>query len=158
MVYLKKKKNKIFLIIVIILLFILAGVRLSKYVLKTVYSPLPTLTVKIAGQAIMAEAVNDTASEYRGLSDRASLCATCGMLFMFNDAAPREFVMRNMEFPLDIIFINQHKIIKIAANLPPEGESPKIIYASDGSADAVLEVNAGYTTKHNLKIGDYVEY
>ena len=78
------------------------------------------------------------------------------MLFSFPNSAPRRFVMRNMEFPLDIIFINEGKIIKISANLPPERETPAVSYPSGGPADRVLEVNAGVAAENNWAVGDSV--
>jgi hypothetical protein len=115
-----------------------------------------TVLIQINHQNIRAEVVSAPQSLYLGLSNRPSLCANCGMLFTFTASGDKEFVMRNMEFPLDIIFINQSKIIKIAANLPPEGNPPNTIYDSDGSSDEVLEVNAGYAAKHEIKVGDTV--
>jgi uncharacterized membrane protein (UPF0127 family) len=116
----------------------------------------PTTTLQINGREITAEVVTSSADLYHGLSGRANLCTDCGMLFVFNDDQNRDFVMRNMKFPLDIIFINQHQIQKIAANLPPEGNLPNTIYSSDSPADQVLEVNAGYTQRQGIKIGDTV--
>jgi uncharacterized membrane protein (UPF0127 family) len=40
--------------------------------------------------------------------------------------------MRNMLFPLDIIWINDDEIIKIDKNLPPEGDKPENHVPGDG--------------------------
>jgi len=113
-------------------------------------------TAKIGSQLINVELVTTSAAMYQGLSNRPNLCPDCGMLFDFKNSYNLEFVMRDMLFPLDIIFIKEHRIIKIAANLPPEGQNPKIIYSSDGLADQVLELNANYTSKSGIKVGDEV--
>lgn len=112
--------------------------------------------VQINQQIISAEVVATAAGMYQGLSNREILCPTCGMLFVFNDQQERKFVMRDMKIPLDIIFINQRRIVKIADNLPPEGQTPQIIYASGGPADQVLELNGGYAEKQGIKVGDEV--
>ena len=120
--------------------------------------PLPLIqNIKLAGYNIRAEVAVTASERYQGLSDRDSLCADCGMLFNFTDDSEKSFVMRNMKFPLDIIFINQGEIKKIAANLSPEGARPTKSYDSDGPATQVLEVNAGYCASHNIKVGDRLE-
>jgi len=119
---------------------------------------LATKNVKINDQMIKVELAIKPADQYLGLSYRPSLCADCGLLFLFSDSRRREFVMRGMNFPLDIIFINEHKIISIAANLPPEGNTPTKLYWSSGPADAVLEVNGGRAALGGVKVGDYVDY
>ncbi len=114
------------------------------------------LVVMINRREIKAEIAATPEEQYRGLSGRKSICADCGMLFNFSDSSPKTFVMRNMKFPLDIIFINDGVIKNIAANLAPEGSAPKNFYESDGPADQVLEVNGGYCEKYNIKSGDSI--
>lgn len=117
---------------------------------------LESVDVVIKQQRIRAEVVSSPAALYRGLSDRVELCQDCGLLFNFRDSEEREFVMRNMKFPLDIIFINKGQIINIAADLEPEGSNPQKIYRSAGPANQVLEVNGGYAQRFGLEIGDQI--
>ncbi|MFA6995122.1 MAG: DUF192 domain-containing protein [Patescibacteria group bacterium] len=112
--------------------------------------------IQINQQVISAEVVTTAAAMYQGLSNREMLCPACGLLFVFDNQQERKFVMRNMKIPLDIIFINQGRIIKISDNLPPEGQTPQIIYKSGGPADQVLELNGGYAEKQGIKVGDEV--
>ncbi len=102
---------------------------------------------------------------YQGLSNREGLCEDCGMLFKFDNKKVRTFVMRNMNFPIDIIWIDDDrrnggasKIIGISKNLPPEGADYKNFYKSDGPANYVLEINAGLSDKYNFKAGDLISY
>lgn len=118
----------------------------------------PLTAVIIDGRTIRAETVSAAADLYRGLSYRPSLCSDCGMLFLFPDHSVKEFVMRYMKFPLDIIFINNGLIVKIAANLPPEGGPPNTIYDSGGPSDRVLEVGAGTSRQFNWRVGDAVQF
>jgi hypothetical protein len=94
---------------------------------------------------------------YQGLSGRESLCPDCGMLFTFPSRSAQTFVMRKMNFPLDIIWISGEKVTKIDENLLPEGSEPKKHYESPGPVDYVLEVNAGFSKASNLKINDIVK-
>jgi hypothetical protein len=107
-------------------------------------------------QKIKVEIASTFSQHYQGLSGRASLCADCGLLFNFTDSEQKSFVMRNMNFPLDIIFINQGVVQNIAENLEPEGNDPQHVYRSAGEADQVLEVNGGYCEKYNIRAGDKV--
>jgi len=100
------------------------------------------------------EIVKDPMDMYRGLSNRPELCPSCGMLFVFSDLGQRSFVMRDMNFPLDIIFLAEGKIVKIYDNLAPEGSNPRNFYNSEKPADRVLEINAGLASKLGLKEGD----
>jgi hypothetical protein len=145
-----KKKKIILFGLILALIFLLIILVAWRFQLT------PTVLVRIKGAEIKVEVAADPISRYNGLSRRDSLCPDCGMLFKFNDSAEREFAMREMEFPLDIIFINQGQIIKIAKNLPAEGKSQINIYSSDGLADSVLEVNAGYCARQGITAGDFI--
>ncbi len=107
-------------------------------------------------QKIAIETASTPNEQYQGLSGRKAICAECGMLFDFSESDSKTFVMRNMEFPLDIIFIDKGVIKNIAANLEPEGNNPKNFYKSAGAADQVLEVNGGYCAKYDIKPGDKI--
>jgi len=119
--------------------------------------PLPVVQVKLGPTQLNAEIVYKPLDLYRGLSGRPSLCQACGLLFVFPDKEERTFVMRQMNFPLDIIFINDNQIVGIAPNLPPEGETPEKYYKSGEEANRVLEVNGGYCERYGVKVGDQLE-
>jgi len=135
---------------------LLALILFSIIIIIFEYWPRNKHWVQLGDQLIKVEIADQPASWYQGLSDRSRLCNSCGLLFVFPEEQIREFVMRRMNFPLDIVFINNERIIKIATNLPPEGLEPKIIYSSDQPVDQVLEIPANYCQKYNIKIGDPV--
>lgn len=112
------------------------------------------LKVKIAKTLVNVEIADKPDLWYKGLSNHNPICSKCGMLFIFPDKAERTFVMREMRFPLDIIWIDEDKVVKIDKNLPPEGSFPENNYASLAPVNYVLEVNAGLTEKENIKVGD----
>jgi hypothetical protein len=134
---------------------------LSLGALLIALSPRPAISaerivINIKNLQASCEVVSRPADLYRGLSGRTKLAPHHGMLFNFADSAPRDFVMRDMNFPLDIIFLDQGRIIKIAQNLEPEGHQPQRIYDSGGPANQVLEVAAGTSAAYGLRIGDPV--
>jgi uncharacterized membrane protein (UPF0127 family) len=94
---------------------------------------------------------------YTGLSKRSSLCDQCGLLFLFPDKDTRTFVMRQMNFPLDIIWLDEDRVIGFSKNLAPE-EEPYTPYRSPRAVNAVLEVPAGFVDQTKIKLGDALRY
>lgn len=89
-----------------------------------------------------------------GLMDRASLPQDAGMLFVFDDYAPRSFWMKDTLIPLDMIFIDDNTtIIDIHRNATPLSEDPII---SSGPCRYVLEVNGGFCGAEGIAIGDRI--
>ena len=84
-----------------------------------------------------------------GLSFRTHLSSNRGMIFVFPDETNRIFHMRNMKFPLDIIFIGADKRVKwIIENAQPNNER----LVSLRPSKYVLEVNAGDVKKNNIRL------
>jgi hypothetical protein len=91
-----------------------------------------------------------------GLMFRDSLAANQGMLFLFDNEEVRAFWMKNTILSLDMIFINgRNEIITIHKYTTPYSEET---YVSTGPAKYVLEVNAGYTDKQKIAVGDRVSW
>ncbi|KKW28351.1 MAG: hypothetical protein A3K06_00395 [Candidatus Doudnabacteria bacterium RIFCSPHIGHO2_01_52_17] len=115
----------------------------------------PTLT--LGGQEFLVEIADSPAEQIQGLSGRQSLCETCGMLFVFPEARVRSFWMKDMNFPLDIIFIRGGKITEVFADVPiPSGGNIRTVESTE-PADQVLELNAGGAKKFGIEPGDPVE-
>jgi uncharacterized protein len=92
-----------------------------------------------------------------GLSKYDKLNDDQGMLFDFGSDGYYSFWMKKMKFPIDIIYINDNKIVTIHKNVsPPKNEEELKVYTSDEPADRVIEVKAGITQRYNLKEGDSV--
>ena len=89
----------------------------------------------------------DTPSERaRGLSNMRSLEPFDGMLFTFPRPGIQEFWMKDMKFPIDIVWLRDGVVTGVSKNIPPEiGVSEKNLrrYKSPGLVDAVLELPAG---------------
>lgn len=113
--------------------------------------------VIINNKKIDIEVVDTDELRYNGLSNRESLCKDCGMFFVWNNKQERTFVMRNMNFSLDMIFIDDDKIVKISKNAFPEGSDYVMRYESGEPVNYVLEVNAGFCDEYDIEEGDNVE-
>lgn len=101
----------------------------------------------------------DSKEKEIGLSDKKDLADNEGMLFLFETSDYYSFWMKNMKFPIDIIFIKDDKIINIYENAqPPKSPNDDIpIYQPKSPADKVLEINAGLSSKYSFKEGDVVK-
>jgi len=104
------------------------------------------ITVTLGTETLTLETVVSTEATAQGLSDRTKIPAD-GMLFVFPEADMRYFWMKNMNFPLDMIWLRDNTIISITygAAIPPENERefPGISYNSGQPADMAIEVEAG---------------
>lgn len=100
--------------------------------------------------------VADTESELEyGLMNRTFLGAEEGMLFVFGNSQQRTFWMQDTYIPLDIIFINDAKmIVTIYQNTEPL--NTEVHYPSGTPVRYAIEVNGGWAERHNVKVGDKV--
>ena len=113
--------------------------------------------VKLAGVVIKVELAKTPAEQELGLSARQDLAENEGMLFIFAESRQHPFWMKDMKFPIDIIWLNENmSIVYIKKDARPESY-PKI-YSHDKDSKYVLEVVSGFAEKHALKIGDKIEF
>ena len=129
--------------------------------LKDSVSPGQTMSgpyMKINKNVIAVEIADEAEERWQGLSNRESLGGGSGMLFVFPHKQVQNFWMKDMNFPLDIIWIADNKVVKIDSDLPPAGPAPDITYSSVHPVNYVLEVNAGFAEEHKIKAGDEAEY
>ncbi len=114
--------------------------------------------VRIGGKSISADVAQTPSSRERGLSGRKNLPEGSGMLFVFGARGRYSFWMKDMFFPIDIVWIGGNSIVDIAPDVPPPAQGAELrVYEPRESADFVLEVPAGMAMKSGWKIGDTVE-
>ncbi|MFH1078289.1 MAG: DUF192 domain-containing protein [Patescibacteria group bacterium] len=94
--------------------------------------------------SLRIEIVDKDAGRMRGLSGRTSLDQDAGMLFVFDERGFYPFWMKEMLFPLDIVWIDEGKVVDVATLQPPkEGKNIPPSHIPFAQADRVLELNAG---------------
>ena len=137
----------------IIFLVLIAGALISLYF---IYRPHKT-KIKINNQIFNIEVVKSTYDIEKGLSGREKIADNQGMLFEFKDYDIRNFWMKDMKFPLDILFIDNEIIKEITTLLKPEnGTTPS--YTSQNKVNYVLELNAGAINKYKISVGNTIEF
>lgn len=113
--------------------------------------------IKIAGQIIKVNLALTPKEQERGLSGRNNLKEDEGMLFVFDNMDKHYFWMKDMNFPIDIIWIDEDLyVIFIEKNI--QIESYPETFGSNKDSKYVLEVNASFSEKNNLKEGEKIEF
>lgn len=115
--------------------------------------------VTIRATSFEVEVADTLASRELGLGGREGLEPNQGMLFVFSSPAERTFWMKDVKFPIDIIWIVEEKVVGFAENTTPHTNQSlgKIArYISPGPVDMVLEVEAGTVRREGIIVGDGV--
>lgn len=112
----------------------------------------------IGNTEILVEIADTPEKMKKGLSGRIFLPEKQGMLFVFAEPDYYEFWMKGMKFPLDFIWILGDEIVEITENVKPEDYQPPKTLRPKEKIDKVLEVNAGFVKKFNIKIGDKISF
>lgn len=156
--------NSTAVILVIIGIIIVAGLMFfgknnpdlgSSGSVSTATSSEPVLNVN--GKTVHLIVVNTPESRELGLGNRESLPEDQAMLFVFDKPDKYEFWMKDMEFPIDMIWLDQNfKIVHIESDVAPE-TYPDQTFMPDKDALYVIEANSLFAQKNNLKIGDTLD-
>lgn len=113
--------------------------------------------IVLAGQALHVDVAATDAARAKGLGGRTSLGEGEGMLFVFPVDGDWGFWMKDMRFPIDILWLSSQKeVVYIAPSVSPE-TYPSVFHA-DKPARYVLEVPAGWTEAHKVGVGDVARW
>lgn len=117
--------------------------------------------MQVGSAQLLVEVVNSEPAREQGLSGRTHLADGHGMLFDFTNTAWRRpgFWMKEMNFDIDIIWINNNHVIGITPRIPaPKNPGDNLpTYSPPGDITHVLEVPSGWAERQNIKIGDIVK-
>ena len=110
----------------------------------------------VFGDVQVSLVVADTpATRAKGLSGRTSLEPNTGMLFVFDQLEYPGIWMRDMQFPIDVLWLNaDNVIVDIRESLSPD-TYPQV-FAPRAKAQFVIELPSGFVAQHEIKIGDVV--
>ncbi len=115
-------------------------------------------TAEIGKSKLNLIVVKNEKDRQKGLSGRKSINQNQGMLFIFDHKDRFAFWMKDMRFPIDIIYIDNNMVVYVVKNAPaPANKNSALeIYRPDAPANYVLEVNAGVAQKLNIQKGTTV--
>lgn len=116
--------------------------------------------VILGGKIFVVDVAREPYQLKRGLGGRNSLSEFGGMLFRFPHPDIYPIWMKGMLFPIDIIWLENHRVVYIVkhANPPYRGAaSEKIeIFWPSVYADEVLEVKAGTIDRFGITVGEVI--
>ena len=119
-------------------------------------APAPRVVVETAAggrHAVTVEVARTEAEQQRGLMFRRELAEDAGMLFVFAEAAPRSFWMKNPLIPLDMLFVDEAGVVAgIVRDAEPLTLTPRAP-APEVAARFVLEVRGGWAKRHGVEPG-----
>ena len=145
---------------VLLLLFII-GVLITVFVGKNFVSKNDDRILRIGDRTIYLEVADSEIERTQGLSGRASLYKNRGLIFVFPNSQIYNFWMKDMNFPLDFIWLNEKKVIDLTENVPVpinKDLSNLTLYQPRDKANEVIELNAGTVKELGIKIGDTLKY
>lgn len=108
-------------------------------------------TVRL-GSASLRPLVADSRSErLEGLQGHSSADVARGMLFVWPDEAARQFEIKGVVHPLDLLFLDKDGVVLEIGALSPQGPTRA---GCAGAVHYVLEVRAGWVAAHDVRVGD----
>jgi uncharacterized membrane protein (UPF0127 family) len=147
-----KQSTFALVIVVCIALFVFAGNCISarSCSLSTMFHS--KQVVSTSKGDILVEVVDTASSRERGLSGKKGLLAGEGMLFVFDKPGRYGFWMKDMLFPIDMVWINDDGlVVHVERNVKPETYPTAFINTLDASY--VLEIAANESEKYGLYMG-----
>ncbi|MAF59227.1 hypothetical protein CL631_00030 [bacterium] len=119
---------------------------------KSVYS-----TIYVGNVPISVEVMDTPELRRMGLSKRSALPRGEGMLFSFEYSDLYGIWMKDMNFPIDIIWIDESgSIIDIKSGASPD--SFPEIFKPESPSLYILEMTSGFVEIFNISIGDKVTF
>lgn len=102
------------------------------------------------------------ASRTKGLAGQAPLADNTGLLLVFPESKDWQIWMKGVTFPIDIIWIDGETVSEVTANVipPPDPNIPDEqlpVYKPSAPVNRVLEVPAGWASRHSINPGDPIK-
>lgn len=116
---------------------------------------LPTITTVTLKDIELEVELAQTSKQWeKGLSDRSDMGEVDGMLFIFSQYHVPIFWMKDMHFPIDMIWISGGKVVDISLNAKLETGDKLPTYSPRVPVNMVLETRAGWVEENGVTIGD----
>lgn len=145
----KSKKLPSVLLVVMAVLLLMTSV--------IIFSFLPSGSLVINDHRVSVVRADSSSEREQGLSGRESLGENDGMLFVFDSPSPYCFWMKDMKFPIDMIWLDANKkVVSVRSNVTPE--SYPETFCPNQDAVYVLEVNAGKAEAWGVKAGERAQF
>lgn len=114
-------------------------------------------TIKTSTGSLSAEVLKDDQERKQGLSGRKCLPKNGAVIFEHQEVDLHGYWMKEMRFPLDIVWLDQDKkVVDIAEGVSPE--SYPDVFRPDKPAKFVIELNTRSASGFGIDIGDELSW
>jgi uncharacterized membrane protein (UPF0127 family) len=109
---------------------------------------------------IVAEYAKTDEEHQLGLMYRSGLADGHGMLFVYDEPVETAFWMKNMHFPIDILYFDENAVLRLIWNAVSPCGDQKVCptYPSRFPVRYVLELPVGSAQKYHLQPGDRITF
>jgi len=110
---------------------------------------------------LLVDVVRTPKEREQGLMGRSALPEDEGMLFIYETASTSAFWMKDMNFPLDLVFIGSDKsVVEMMGKVPPCQTADEFCtrYKPNHPSRYVLELAGGFVEKYGIQPGDTVSW
>jgi uncharacterized membrane protein (UPF0127 family) len=116
-----------------------------------------TLPIELDGKKVTLAIAADETQQQLGLSGIEVLPEDYGMLFAFAKEMPHGFWMKDMNFAIDMIWLDSEmKVVKLMSDVAPE--TFPAAYGSEVDSQFVIELNAGSIEKYGIEFGQEIGF
>ena len=124
---------------------------------STADNMLKTMDISAPNGVIHTMIADTPATEEKGLGNRDSLPSDSGMIFVFSQPGTYAFWMKDMHFPLDMVWINADKqVVGISDNISPD--TYPNVFVPPSAISYVLELNAGAASRFGIATGTMMTF
>ncbi|MDO8634449.1 MAG: DUF192 domain-containing protein [archaeon] len=109
-------------------------------------------------KCISIERATTPQEQARGLMFRESISDDGGMLFIFPNEGRRFFWMKNVSFPIDMLWLDGEKKVAGITSAKPCASDPCQTYPSPEGVKYVVEVAGGFSKKNGVVVGTQVVF
>ena len=140
-------------IFIVVILFIIVLLCLAIFFVNTNN----IVKVQIGSTNYSLELVNTDVTRQQGLSGKPKLEPNTGMLFDFKQNGYWQIWMKDMNFAIDILWLNNQKqVVGVKQDALPQNYPET--YGAEQQSQYVIELPAGSVKDRNIKIGDTLSW
>lgn len=115
------------------------------------------VAVTIGDQVVYAKVADSDAARTKGLSGTSSLDSNHAMLFVFDNSGRWGMWMKDMNYSLDILWLDSSKqIVHIERNVSPD--TYPHAFLPDKDSKYVVELPAGFVSQHQIGLGQIASF
>ncbi len=117
--------------------------------------------IELGDVKIIVDVADTAALREQGLSGRGGLEENHGMLFLFPVQGRYAFWMKDMRFPIDIVWVAEGVVVGIDENASPESGvdlNHLKLYIPSVPVDTVIELSSGFAHAHHIALGAVMHF